>query len=96
MTKEQKKTKDGMRIRRKRWRTGLVSTGRGDWRRRPIPRVIKKYRENRKRTRTEKERRQGISNIAEKDDEKTTTRKRQRDESRRTDIEDDGDIKNGR
>jgi hypothetical protein len=54
-TKEQK-TKGRMRIRRKRWRTGLVSAGRGDWRRRPIPRVTKKYRGNRKRMRTEDER----------------------------------------
>jgi hypothetical protein len=52
------KTKGRMRIRRKRWRTGLVSTGREDWRRRPIPRVTK--------TKEETDGRQGISKIAEK------------------------------
>ena len=76
------KTKGRMRIRRKRWRTGLVSTGREDWRRRPIPRVTK--------TKEEANGRQGISKIAEKqtegigyvaekdderDDEKTTKRR---------------------
>jgi hypothetical protein len=45
-----------MRIRRKRWRTGLVSTGRGDWRRKPIPKVNKNYKGNRKRTRTKDKR----------------------------------------
>ena len=44
-----------MRIRKRR-RTGLVPTGRGDWRREPIPKVNKKYRGNRKQTRTEDER----------------------------------------
>jgi hypothetical protein len=74
-------------------RTGLVLTGRGDWRRRPIPRVNKKYKGNRKRTRTEDERgnrretrdieysgeTNGIGYVRRKTT-RRTTRKRQRDE----------------
>jgi hypothetical protein len=39
---------DRTKLRKKRWRIGLVSTGRGDWIGRPIPRITTKYKENRR------------------------------------------------